>query len=191
MGCSSSRWVTRWRLHRFHMQVTREKRTRALSPFNKLCQCQPLLCSLHAFLKAHFDQAEDCQVSSQPANYKANMTNYLSIPIIDEFVKLIQETPNNEDHVKALLSGMLNHYFPLTSGYCIVPRTNRDDSYPNFTVSRLQSRFPGERGVIDHVLVKVKRPSGYPGTLDRPTHISTRGVEERTWPMLGRLGQWS
>ncbi|KAJ5933867.1 hypothetical protein N7454_006196 [Penicillium verhagenii] len=89
------------------------------------------------------------------------MDNYSSIPIINEFITRVSDDDhsNYENNVKAMLSGVLTHEFPLSMGYVLVPGQNRNASYPGFTgyhkPCKIQRYFPEDRGFVDHLLVEV------------------------------------
>lgn len=87
------------------------------------------------------------------------MAVYLSIPILDELVRFVENDSTYEDAVKAMASGILSYYFPPTNGYTVAPEQNRNDNYADFIILRIQRRFPGDRGVIDHTVAEAKRTS--------------------------------
>lgn len=87
------------------------------------------------------------------------MAVYLSLPILDELVRFVEDDSTYEDSVKAMASGILNYYFPAANGYTVAPEQNRDHNYADFIILRIQRRFPGDRGVIDHTFVEAKRAS--------------------------------
>ncbi|KAJ5921340.1 hypothetical protein N7466_009666 [Penicillium verhagenii] len=92
------------------------------------------------------------------------MDSYLSIPIINEFITRVSvdDQSNYENNVKAMLSGVLSHEFPLSMGYVLVPGQNRNASYPGFTGYhkpwKIQRHVPGDREFVDHLLVEVMGP---------------------------------
>ncbi|KAL1847789.1 hypothetical protein Plec18167_002521 [Paecilomyces lecythidis] len=87
------------------------------------------------------------------------MAVYLSLPILDEVVRFAENDSTYEDSVKAMASAILNYYFPATSGYTVAPEQNRNNHFPDFIILRIQRRFPGDRGVVDHTLAEAKRNS--------------------------------
>lgn len=64
-----------------------------------------------------------------------------------------------EDAVKAMASGILNYYFPAANGWTVAPEQNWNDNYADFIILRIQRRFPGDRGFIDHTVAEAKRTS--------------------------------
>lgn len=88
------------------------------------------------------------------------MANYLSIPILDELVCFAEQDSEYEDAVKAMLSSILVHYFPPLDGFSVVSKQNRNNHYVDYIVLRMQHQFPGDRGIIDHTVVEVKKQTG-------------------------------
>lgn len=87
------------------------------------------------------------------------MAVYLSQPILDELVQFVENDPTYEDSVKAMASGILSYYFSAANGYAVAPGRNRNNNFVDFFILRIQSRFPGERGLIDHTVAGAKRAS--------------------------------
>ncbi|RAK98532.1 uncharacterized protein BO80DRAFT_427340, partial [Aspergillus ibericus CBS 121593] len=85
------------------------------------------------------------------------MAVYLSLPILDELVRFVEEDSKYEDSVKAMASGILNYYFPASNGYAVVPEQNREGNFADFIILRIQRRFPGDRSVIDHTVSEAKK----------------------------------
>ncbi|CRG89699.1 hypothetical protein PISL3812_06738 [Talaromyces islandicus] len=84
------------------------------------------------------------------------MENYLSIPIVEEFVRRVEENPQHEDPIKAMAAGIFTHYFPLVDGFVIASKyTNQGNDFPGF-VLRIQRRSPKNRGFVDHAFVEAK-----------------------------------
>ncbi|OJD12508.1 hypothetical protein ACJ73_09340 [Blastomyces percursus] len=84
------------------------------------------------------------------------MANYISLPILDELVRFAEHDSEYEDSAKAMASGVLNYYFPATNGFTVAPEQNRND-HSDFIILRIQRRFPGDRGVVDHTLAEAKK----------------------------------
>lgn len=82
---------------------------------------------------------------------------YISIPIIDELVLFAEQDSEYEDAVKAMSSSILVHYFPPLSGFSVVSEQNRNNHYADYIVLRIQRRFPGDRGIVDHTVVEAKK----------------------------------
>ncbi|EEH11157.1 predicted protein [Histoplasma capsulatum G186AR] len=85
------------------------------------------------------------------------MANYLSLPILHELVQFAEEDALYEDSIKAMASGILNYYFPATNGFTVAPEQNRQGNIADFIILRIQRRFPGDRGVVDHTVAEAKR----------------------------------
>lgn len=85
--------------------------------------------------------------------------SYISVPIIYELISRLETDDSNYDNVKATLSSLLTHGFPLTLGFAVRLKHN-PDSIPCFVVSRLGSKSP-ETGtsLVDHVVIQAKHPT--------------------------------
>ncbi|KAE8154315.1 hypothetical protein BDV25DRAFT_136008 [Aspergillus avenaceus] len=82
---------------------------------------------------------------------------YISIPIIDEFVRFVEEDSQYEDSVKAMALTILSHYFQAMSGYSVISEAYRNNGIPDFVIVRIQRRFPGDRSIVDHTMVEAKK----------------------------------
>lgn len=60
------------------------------------------------------------------------MTNYLSVPVIEEFVHLVEDDSQNEDFIKAMAAGILTHYFLPLDGFVVAPKHNDNHSISHF-----------------------------------------------------------
>lgn len=87
------------------------------------------------------------------------MAIYLSLPILDELVRLVENNSTYERRVKAMASGILNYYFPAANGWTVAPEQNWNDKYADFIILRIQRRFREDRGVINHIVAEAKRTS--------------------------------
>lgn len=85
------------------------------------------------------------------------MAAYLSLPAFQELIEFVENDSVYEDSVKALANSMLSYYFPLVNGWIIAPEQNRNNSFADFIVLRVQRRFPGDRSVIDHTVAEAKK----------------------------------
>ena len=85
------------------------------------------------------------------------MANYISIPILDELVHFAEQDFKYEDAVKAVSSSILVHYFPPLKGFSVVSEQNRNNHYADYIVLRIQRRFPGDRGIVDHTVVEAEK----------------------------------
>lgn len=85
------------------------------------------------------------------------MATYLSLPIIDEIICFVENDSRHEDSVKAMASGVLNHHFTAANGFLVAPTQNRNNPSADLTILRIQRRFPGDRGVVDHTVAGAKK----------------------------------
>lgn len=85
------------------------------------------------------------------------MAAYLSLPAFQELIEFVENDSAYEDSVKALANSMLSYYFPLVNGWIIAPEQNRNNSFADFIVLRVQRRFPGDRSIIDHTVAEAKK----------------------------------
>ncbi|PIG80342.1 hypothetical protein AARAC_004771 [Aspergillus arachidicola] len=89
------------------------------------------------------------------------MAVYLSIPIINELVRLV-DISTDEDSVQVLGSAILNYYFPVTNGYAVTPGQHRGDkNIAEFNIIRIERRFPGDRSVVEHTTVKATQSADW------------------------------
>lgn len=87
------------------------------------------------------------------------MASYLSIDILEEHLRFVEEDSRYEDAVKAMTPGILTYYFTPTAGFLVAPEQNRNDNYADFIIIRIQRRFRGDRGLVDHCVVEAKKES--------------------------------
>ncbi|KXG53809.1 uncharacterized protein PGRI_008590 [Penicillium griseofulvum] len=112
--------------------------------------------------------------SDLPENNTATLAKYVDIPIIDAFVTCVENNTNYENSIKAMLNGILAHYFPIDMGYAVAPKQNRDNKLSHFLVCRLRCRFSEDRGIVDHALIKAK---GRLDTLEESVEQLTEALE--------------
>lgn len=62
-----------------------------------------------------------------------------------------------EDAVKVMASGILSNYFTVLNGFIIASEQTRNYNVPDFIIIRIQRRFPGDRGVVDHTIAEAKK----------------------------------
>lgn len=86
------------------------------------------------------------------------MAVYLSVPILDEVVRSVEDDSTYEA-VKAMASGILSYYFPPVNGYVVALEHKRNDHSEDMTIFRIQRRFPGDRSTVDHTFVEVRGPT--------------------------------
>lgn len=85
------------------------------------------------------------------------MAAYLSLPAFQEVIEFVENDSVYEDSVKTLANSMLSYYFPIVNGWIIAPEQNRNDSFADFIVLRVQRRYPGDRSVVDHTVAEAKK----------------------------------
>lgn len=76
---------------------------------------------------------------------------------MDNLVRFVENDSHYEDSVKAMAAGILNHYFTTANGFVVAPEQYRNNNIPDFTILRIQRRFQGDQGVVDHTLAEAKR----------------------------------
>ena len=113
------------------------------------------------------------------------MANYISIPILDELVHFAEQDSKYEDAVKAMSSSILVHYFPPLKGFSVVSEQNRNNHYADYIVLRIQRRFPGDRGIVDHTVVEAKKKDRSIGRIAWTARKCTWELEQRVWTLLG------
>lgn len=84
------------------------------------------------------------------------MATYLSLPAFQELIEFVENDSVYEDSVKALANSMLTYYFPIANGWIVAPEQNRNDSFADFMVLRVQRRYPGDRSAFDHTVAEAK-----------------------------------
>ncbi|KFY82123.1 hypothetical protein V500_10806 [Pseudogymnoascus sp. VKM F-4518 (FW-2643)] len=62
------------------------------------------------------------------------MAVYISVPILDEVVRSVEDDPTSEA-VKAMASGILSYYFPLVNGYVAALEHNQNNHGEDMTSS--------------------------------------------------------
>ncbi|OAX79336.1 hypothetical protein ACJ72_06343 [Emergomyces africanus] len=85
------------------------------------------------------------------------MANYLSLPILDELVRFVEEDALHEDSIKAMVSGILNYYFPAINGFTVISKKNRPRNITDFIILQIQQLFPGDCSVVDHTVAEAKK----------------------------------
>lgn len=71
------------------------------------------------------------------------MENYLFYPIMDELVQAVEDNPHDKNTVQAMVSGILNLYFPPANGFILYPtrfqnnNNNNDNTLTEFTFLRI------------------------------------------------------
>lgn len=117
------------------------------------------------------------------------MANYISIPMLDELVHFAEQDSKYEDAVKAMSSSILVHYFPPLKGFSVVSEQNRNNHYADYIVLRIQRRFPGDRGIVDHTVVEAKKQTDpLDGSLEQLENALENSNTEfgRCWALLIR-----
>ncbi|RDL41228.1 Uncharacterized protein BP5553_01207 [Venustampulla echinocandica] len=113
--------------------------------------------------------------------------SYISIPILDELVAFVENGSVYEDAVKSMGSGILNYYFPAINGYSVGPEQNRNNFYPDSIIFRIQRRWAGDRGLVDHTLAEAtKAADALEPSLAQLTTALENAITEhgRCWAVL-------
>lgn len=84
------------------------------------------------------------------------MAVYLTIPILDELVRVVEDNPTNEA-VKAMASGILSYYFPPANGYLVVLEHIQNNFCEDMTIFRIKRRFSSDKTTFDHTFSEVRR----------------------------------
>ncbi|KAL4893310.1 hypothetical protein BDV59DRAFT_29574 [Aspergillus ambiguus] len=87
------------------------------------------------------------------------MAIYLAIPIIDELVRHVEDDPESNNAVQAMVAAVLNYYYSPQNGYGVSFGQHRNDTRVDAIITRIQSDFPGDRRVVDHMYVNASRSS--------------------------------
>ncbi|OKL56176.1 hypothetical protein UA08_08564 [Talaromyces atroroseus] len=71
------------------------------------------------------------------------MATYITLPILNESIRLVEDDPASGNSVKAMASGILNYYFPTTDGgftdHTVVQASSTGVSaLPDSSLDRLQ-----------------------------------------------------
>ena len=85
------------------------------------------------------------------------MAAYLSLPAFQELIEFVENDSMYEDSVKALANAMLTYYFPIVNGWIVAPEQNRNNTFTDFIVLRVQRRYAGDRSVVDHTVAEAKK----------------------------------
>lgn len=85
------------------------------------------------------------------------MADYMHIPAIDDFIAFVEHDSNDENSMKAMLSATLSHRFPITHGFALAPKQGENSFFSHFALYRIQYRFPGDRGLVDHASIQATR----------------------------------
>ncbi|KAI9925349.1 hypothetical protein ASPWEDRAFT_176826 [Aspergillus wentii DTO 134E9] len=86
------------------------------------------------------------------------MQHYLLFDIINAFIHRLEANPNNENSLNAVVSGIVNHYFPPSKGYIVLPRRHQNGKLNGFLVQRVNGEQLQGRRRWDHLLVLIKTP---------------------------------
>lgn len=84
------------------------------------------------------------------------MAVYLSLPILDEAVRLVEADSTNESSVNAMANGIFNYYFSAVNNYMVAPKKDLQNSHADFVILHIKPVFPGCRGVNEHTIAKAK-----------------------------------
>ncbi|KFZ11446.1 hypothetical protein V501_04776 [Pseudogymnoascus sp. VKM F-4519 (FW-2642)] len=85
------------------------------------------------------------------------MAVYLSVPILEELVQSVEDSPTYEA-VNAMASGILSYYFTPVNGYVVALERGRNVHGADMAIYRIRRRFPGNQSTLDHTFIGVKGP---------------------------------
>ncbi|OJJ67558.1 hypothetical protein ASPBRDRAFT_47614 [Aspergillus brasiliensis CBS 101740] len=96
------------------------------------------------------------------------MAAYLTIPILEEFIRRVEEDPRNESAVKAMTSGILTYYFTIENGFIVSPKSTGSLSTGfEYIIRHIQSDSLAERKIIDHTVVRLEVDDSLQGCVSR------------------------
>ncbi|RAK89680.1 hypothetical protein BO79DRAFT_254431 [Aspergillus costaricaensis CBS 115574] len=116
------------------------------------------------------------------------MAEYLTMPILNELIRRVEEDPGNEDAVKAMTSGILSFYFSIDEGFIVAPISTGGKCSTGFgyIIRHIQPSLSENRKIADHVVVRSEVDDNLQSCIDRLRHsIESRApVVESCWAVL-------
>ncbi|KFY05061.1 hypothetical protein O988_00292 [Pseudogymnoascus sp. VKM F-3808] len=113
------------------------------------------------------------------------MAAYLTIPILEELVRVAEDDPTDEA-VKAMASGILSYYFPPANGYLVVLEHIQNNLCEDIIIFRIKRRFPSDKTTFDHTFSEVRRLVDATQSLDQLENALDQSSAEfgRCWAMI-------
>lgn len=119
------------------------------------------------------------------------MGKYLALPVINDLIQQVKETPDNRNAIHAMLAAILNNYYPAQNGFAVSFGTHRNNTRVDAVVFRIQSNFPGDqdrdRRLVEHMYVKIGRPTDPIASLRDELQNALQGLGsevERPWAII-------
>ncbi|GLA66565.1 hypothetical protein AtubIFM54640_009144 [Aspergillus tubingensis] len=84
------------------------------------------------------------------------MAEYLTMPILNELIRRVEEDPSNADAVKAMTSGILSYYFLINEGFIVAPKSTSNEFSTGFEykIRHIQPSRSENRKIVDHVVAR-------------------------------------
>ncbi|GKZ23246.1 hypothetical protein AbraIFM66951_001251 [Aspergillus brasiliensis] len=99
------------------------------------------------------------------------MADYLTVPILEELIRRVEEDPRTNDAVKAMTSGILTYYFTIDNGFIVSPKSTESLSTGfEHIIRRIQSDSLAERKIVDHAVVRLEVDDSLQGCVGRLQH---------------------
>ncbi|PYH38906.1 uncharacterized protein BO87DRAFT_412677 [Aspergillus neoniger CBS 115656] len=116
------------------------------------------------------------------------MAEYLTMPILNELIRRVEEDPRNEDAVKAMTPGVLSYYFPINEGFIVAPISTGSKCSTGFEylIRRIQPHSSEGRKIVDHVVVRSEVDDSLQGCINRLRHSIQHRIPgvESCWAVL-------
>lgn len=102
------------------------------------------------------------------------MATYLSLPVFQTLIELVDKEAESENEVKSLANGMLSYYFPVIKSWIIVPQPMQNDSSADSLVLRVHQRCPTTHNAIHYAVALTKKKSGDSDTAADQIQVALR-----------------
>ncbi|GKZ37839.1 hypothetical protein AbraIFM66950_009628 [Aspergillus brasiliensis] len=99
------------------------------------------------------------------------MADYLTVPILEELIRRVEEDPRNESAVKAMTSGILTYYLTIENGFIVSPKSTGSLSTGfEYIIRHIQPDSLAERKMVDHTVVRLEVDDSLQGCVGRLQH---------------------
>ncbi|RAH52002.1 hypothetical protein BO85DRAFT_211192 [Aspergillus piperis CBS 112811] len=116
------------------------------------------------------------------------MAEYLTMPILNELIRRVEEDPRNEDVEKAMTSGILSYYFPIDQGFIVAPTStsSKCSSGFEFIIRQFQPSPSKDRMIVDHAVVRSEVDDSLQSCINRLRHSIQHRISgvESCWAIL-------
>ena len=116
------------------------------------------------------------------------MAEYLTMPILNELIRRVEEDPENEDAVKAMTSGILSFYFSIDEGFIVAPISTGGKCSTGFgyIIRHIQPSPLVNRKIVDHVVVRSEVAENLQSCINRLRHSIQHRIPgmESCWVVL-------